>query len=90
MDHHRIFNIIVNDSSSSFDNEVEIIIQCSIEEDRLNNGGGLIPHRHCTFIKRDFLQANGRIFLDYFLNHNYFSEFISKKVLNESFSFYMY
>ena len=67
MDRHPIFNIIANDSSSSSDDEAEIIIRFAIEEECLNSSGGSRPHRRRTFIRRDFLQANERIFLDYFV-----------------------
>uniref|UniRef100_A0A2N9F9Q5 DDE Tnp4 domain-containing protein n=1 Tax=Fagus sylvatica TaxID=28930 RepID=A0A2N9F9Q5_FAGSY len=66
MDRHLIFDIIANDSSSSSDDEVEMIIQFAIEEERLNSGGGSRPRRCRTFIRRDFLQATKRIFRDYF------------------------
>jgi hypothetical protein len=66
MDCHPIFDIIANDSSSSSNDEVEMIIQFSIEEERLNSGGGSRPRQRRTFIRRDFVQATERIFHDYF------------------------
>jgi hypothetical protein len=66
MDRHPIFDIIANDSSSSSDDEVEMILRFAIEEERLNSGGGSRPRRRCTFIPRDFVQATERIFRDYF------------------------
>lgn len=62
---HPVFNIIANDSSSSSDDEAEIIIRLAIEEERLNSGEGSRPRQRRTIIKRDFLQANERIFLYY-------------------------
>ena len=55
MDRHPIFNIIANDSSSSSDDEVEMILRFAIKEERLNSGGGSRPHRRHTFIGRDFV-----------------------------------
>ena len=66
MDHHPIFDIIVNDSSSSSDDEVEMIIRFVIKEERLNSDGGSRPGRRRTFIRRDFVQVTERIFRDYF------------------------
>uniref|UniRef100_A0A2N9F402 Nuclease HARBI1 n=1 Tax=Fagus sylvatica TaxID=28930 RepID=A0A2N9F402_FAGSY len=66
MDHHPIFDIIANDSSSSSDNEVEMIIRFAIEEECLNSGGGSRPRRCRTFIRRDFVQTTKKIFHDYF------------------------
>ena len=66
MDRHPIFDIIANDSSSSSDDEVEMIIQFAIEEERLNSGGGSRQKRSRMFIRRDFVQATERIFRDYF------------------------
>jgi hypothetical protein len=66
MDRHLIFDIIANDSLSSSDDEVEMIIRFAIEEERLNRGGESRPCRRRTFIRRDFVQATERIFRDYF------------------------
>ena len=55
MDRHPIFDIIANDSSSSSDDEVEMIIRFAIEEECLNSDGGSRPHRRHTFIGRDFV-----------------------------------
>jgi hypothetical protein len=66
MNRHPIFDIIANDSSSSSDDEVEMIIRFAIEEERLNSDGGSRPRRRRTFIRRDFMQAIERIFRDYF------------------------
>jgi hypothetical protein len=67
MDRHPIFDIIANDSSSSSDDEVEMIIRFAIEEERLNSGGGSRQKRSRTCIRRDFVQATERIFRDYFV-----------------------
>ena len=67
MDRHPIIDIIANDSSSSSDDEVEMIIRFSIEEECLNSSGGSRPRQHRTFIRRDFVQATKRIFRDYFV-----------------------
>ena len=66
MDRHPIFDIIANDSSSSSDDEMEMIIRFAIEEEHLNSGGGSRPRRCRMFIRRDFMLAIERIFCDYF------------------------
>ena len=66
MDRYPIFDIIANDSLSSSDDEVEMILRFAIEEECLNSGGGSRPRQHRTFIPRDFVQATERIFRDYF------------------------
>jgi hypothetical protein len=66
MDRHPIFDIIANDSSSSSDDEVEMIIRFAIEEERLNSGGGSRQKRSRTYIRHDFVQTTERIFRDYF------------------------
>ena len=43
MDRHPIFDIIANNSSSSSDDEVEMILRFAIEEECLNSGEGSRP-----------------------------------------------
>ncbi|RWR79965.1 putative nuclease HARBI1 [Cinnamomum micranthum f. kanehirae] len=87
---HLVFNIIANDSSSSSNDEVEIIIRLAIEKERLNSGEGSRPHRHCTVIKRDFLQANiERIFLDYFADSPVFSPNLFRRSFRMSRSLFL-
>ena len=71
MDRHPIFDIIANDSTSSSDNEVEMIIRFAIEEERLNSGGGSRPCRRARSLGVILCKPPEGFSVTILLNHHY-------------------